>query len=322
MLQHRQGEGGTSTFYRMASTAARPATPGHATSTRPGVWLTDLSLVLVALIWGVNFPIVKFGTTLVDPLAYNGIRVALAAVLLSAVIAVGRGPFPPPRTIAALLALGVLGNGIYQLLFVEGIARTRASDAALFVAASPAFIAIIGRLRGVERISARAAVGIALSMIGIALVVLGTATGTEGHASVLGDALVLAGSLSWALYTVLLKPYTHEVPGMQLSAFTMVGGAIPLFAVAWPAISGAAWRSVPAIGWAAVAYSGVFALVVAYYFWYRGVRVIGPTRTAMYSNLQPVIAVLVAWPMLGETPTVWQVVGAACIIGGLLLTRT
>ena len=291
-------------------------------STRPGVWLTDLTLLLVALIWGVNFPIVKFGTTLVEPLAYNGLRVALAAVLLSAIVLIGRAPLPSARTIAALLGLGVIGNGVYQFLFVEGIARTRASDAALFIAASPAFIAIIGRLGGVERISKRAAVGIALSIAGIALVVLGTAAGLEGRASLLGDALVLGGSLSWALYTVLLKPYTHDVSGMQLSAFTMVGGAIPLFAVAWPSISSAPWRSVPALGWAAVAYSGVCALVVAYYFWYRGVRVIGPTRTAMYSNLQPVIAALVAWPMLGETPTLWQAVGAVCIIGGLLLTRT
>ena len=306
----------------MASTAARSATPGHASSTRPGVWLTDVTLLLVALIWGVNYTVVKFGTTLVDPLAYNGVRVALAAVLLSAIVALGREPLPPTRIILALLALGVLGNGVYQVLFVEGIARTRASDAALFVAASPAFIAIIGQLRGVERIDRRAAVGIALSIGGIALVVLGTATGHEGQASLLGDLLVLTGSLSWALYTVLLKPYTHDVSGIQLSAFTMVGGAIPLFTVAWPAISSAAWRSVPSLGWVAVAYSGVFALVVAYYFWYRGVRVIGPTRTAMYSNLQPVIAVLVAWPMLGETPTVWQAVGAAGIIGGLLFTRT
>lgn len=291
-------------------------------STRPGVWLTDLTLLLVALIWGVNFPIVKFGTTLVEPLAYNGVRVALAAVLLSAIVLIGRAPLPSARTIAALLALGVIGNGVYQFLFVEGIARTRASDAALFIAASPAFIAIIGRLGGVERISKRAAIGIVLSIAGIALVVLGTAAGLEGRASLVGDALVLGGSLSWALYTVLLKPYTHDVSGMQLSAFTMVGGAIPLVAVAWPSIAGAPWRSVPALGWAAVLYSGVCALVVAYYFWYRGVRVIGPTRTAMYSNLQPVIAALVAWPMLGETPTVWQAIGAVCIIGGLLLTRT
>jgi drug/metabolite transporter (DMT)-like permease len=51
------------------------------------------------------------------------------------------------------------------------------------------------------------------------------------------------------------------------------------------------------------------------------VRVIGPTRTAMYSNLQPVIAVLVAWAMLGETPTVWQGVGTVSIMAGLVMTR-
>ena len=86
-------------------------------------------------------------------------------------------------------------------------------------------------------------------------------------------------------------------------------------------MANAKWSAVPLAGWAAVFYSGVFALVIAYFFWYRGVRVIGPTRTAMYTNLQPVIAVLVAWMMLGESPTLWQGIGAACIMGGLVLTR-
>ncbi|HEY2165297.1 MAG TPA: DMT family transporter, partial [Gemmatimonadaceae bacterium] len=119
--------------------------PGRADSARPGgaVWLTDASLVLVAIIWGVNFSIVKFGTSLIDPLAFNGVRVLLAAVLLLAIALASRGPLPSAREIAILLALGVLGNGVYQVLFVEGVARTRASDAGLVIAASPAFIAIV-----------------------------------------------------------------------------------------------------------------------------------------------------------------------------------
>ena len=132
---------------------------------------------------------------------------------------------------------------------------------------------------------------------------------------------MLCGSLSWAIYTVLLKPYTDRVSGFQLSALTMIGGAVPLLVVAWPAMLSAKWSGVPLAGWAAVFYSGIFALVIAYFFWYRGVRVIGPTRTAMYTNLQPLIAVLVAWMMLGESPTSWQGVGAASIMSGLLLTR-
>ncbi len=306
----------------MASTAGESITPGHATSARPGVWLTDLSLVFVAFVWGVNFSIVKFGTTLVDPLAYNGLRIALAAVVLSIIVAIGRAPLPQRSTIVALLLLGVLGNGIYQFLFVEGIAHTRASDAALVVAASPAFIAMIGRAKGIEKISSRGSFGIALSMAGISLVVLGTSRVAEGRASLYGDALVLAGSLAWAIYTVMLKPHTHRVPGMQLSAFTMIGGAVALLAVASPAIVHAPWVSMPLVGWASIFFSGMLALVVAYYFWYRAVRIIGPTRTAMYSNLQPLFAVAMAWAMLGERPTIWQAVGAVTIMAGLVLTRT
>lgn len=291
------------------------------TSTRPGVWLTDASLVLMALIWGVNFSVVKYGTSLVDPRAYNAMRVGLAAITLVIIVGVGRLPLPSKRDCVRLLALGFLGNGIYQFFFVEGIARTSASNTALVVAASPALIALIGRARGVERVSGRGMTGILLSMTGIALVVLGSAHGQQKHASLSGDLFVLAGSLCWAMYTVLLKPYTERVKGFQLSALTMLGGAIPLALAASPALAATNYSGVSTLGWAAVFYSGVGSLVVAYYFWYHGVRVLGPTRTAMYSNLQPVIAILVAWLLLGENPTLWQGIGAACIMSGLILTR-
>lgn len=313
---------GARLLYPMGSTAGETVTPGHATVTpRPGVWLTEVSLVCMALIWGINFSVVKFGTTLVDPLAYNGVRVSLAALLLSAIVMVGRMPLPSGRTIVSLLLLGALGNGLYQYFFVEGIALTRASDTALVVAASPAFIAIIGRMLGVERLTRRAVLGVVGSILGIVFVVIGSSR-DEGRSSLLGLTLVLCGSLSWALYTVLLKPHTETISGITLSAITMVGGAVPLLVIAWPAVSHAHWSTLPVLGWCAVAYSAVFALVIAYYFWYRGVKTIGPTRTAMYSNLQPVIAVLVAWPMLGEVPTIWQVVGTVCIMGSLMIARS
>jgi drug/metabolite transporter (DMT)-like permease len=276
----------------------------------------------MALLWGVNFSVVKFGTSVIDPLAYNAARLVLAAIVLVVVVALSDAPRPSRATIGSLLALGVLGNGIYQYFFVEGITRTSASDAALVVAASPVFTAIIGKLRGVERIATKGVIGILISVAGIACVVLGTTQSSAGASSLFGDLLVLLGSLGWSIYSVLLKPHTERVTGMQLSAYTMVGGAVPLVIVAWPEISKAHWAALPFAGWSSIVYSGIFSLVVAYYFFYRGIRVIGPTRTTMYSNLQPIIAVLVAWIMLSETPTIWQCLGAAAIMGGLLLTRS
>jgi len=307
----------------MGTTVGETVTPGHATSaTRPGVWLTDLSLVAMTLIWGVNFSVVKFGTRLIDPIAYNGVRVMLAALTLVLVVVVTNGTWPAKRTALTLFALGVLGNGIYQMFFVQGISRTRASDAALLTAASPGLIALIGRMRGLERIQGRAVGGILLSMFGIGLVVFGTVHSAPEHATLLGDALILCASCCWAVYAVLLKPHTHEVDALPLAALTMLGGAVPLFLVAAPKIAVASWSTLPLKGWGAIVYSGIGALVIAYLFWYRGVRIIGPTRTAMYSNLQPVFAVLLAWAMLGELPTVWQGVGAASIMSGLVLARS
>jgi drug/metabolite transporter (DMT)-like permease len=91
--------------------------------------------------------------------------------------------------------------------------------------------------------------------------------------------------------------------------------------VATSAIAHTNWPALPGGAWAAMTYSGLGALVIAYLFWYRGMKILGPTRTAMYSNLQPIFALLVAWLTLGENPTLWQGVGTLCITSGLLLTR-
>jgi drug/metabolite transporter (DMT)-like permease len=288
---------------------------------RAAIWLTDASLVLMAIIWGVNFSVVKYGAGQVAPLVFNSARVLLAAAALSLLAFLPRPAPIAPRDVAALLLLGVLGNGVYQWLFIEGVALTRAGDAALVVAASPALIAVVGRLHGVERVTARAAAGIALSMLGIAFVVYsGTRVVVKG-ASVEGDLLVLAGSFSWAVYTVWLTPYTKRVDGITLSTYTMIGGAIMLGLVSAPELARVTWSTVSTGAWVAILYSGLGSLVLAYLFWYRGVRVIGPTKTAMYSNLQPLVALIVAWIMLGEHATPWQGVGAVCIMAGLLLTR-
>ena len=74
----------------------------------------------------------------------------------------------------------------------------------------------------------------------------------------------------------------------------------------------------PRIG---VAYAGAFSIGVAYLIWYYGVRQLGNTRTAVFSNLVPVVALAAAWIHLGEVPHLSQVAGAAVIIGGVTLAQ-
>jgi drug/metabolite transporter (DMT)-like permease len=120
---------------------------------------------------------------------------------------------------------------------------------------------------------------------------------------------------------VLLLPITRRADAVQIAAWSLVGGVIPLVLVAMPSLWRTEWTMIAPLTWGAVAYSGLFAMVIAYLIWYRGVEQIGPTRTAMFGNLQPIVAVLVAWFVLGEVPTLFQGAGAATVIGGLYLAR-
>ena len=284
--------------------------------------LTDLLLLTMAVIWAINFVVVKYATKVFNPVAFTGLRVATAAAFLVPV-AYARGGFAlARRDVVRLLFLGVIGNGLYQLFFVHGVARTRAGNAALIVAAVPAFIALAARARGIERVKRMTVAGIALSMVGVGLVIVGSAKPTNGEVTLLGSVLVFFGVLCWTFYTIGLQPYTKRIDVIQLSAVTMVGGAVPLLIASMPALIRTNWSAVGAGGWAALFYSSVISMGVAYMFWYRGLRVLGPTRSAVYTNLQPIVALMVAWAFLGEVPTIFQGVGAVTIIAGVFLTRT
>ncbi len=280
----------------------------------------ELSLIGMAAIWGVNFSVMKYGTQNMTPVAYNFLRMSIACVILMA-IAYGRpGLRPSTKDRNRLLALGVLGHFVYQMLFLQGLSMTRAGTAALVVAASPAAVAIVARLSGHEKLPMKAVWGIVLSVSGVILVVGGSVT-SDGATHLIGDLLILGAVIVWAFYTTGLVPLAQHVEPAQVAAWTLVGGVVPLAVVATPSMLRTDWAAVTPLTWAAVAYSGILAMVVAYLVWYHGVRAIGPTRTAMFANLQPIVAVLVAWVLLSEVPTLFQGTGAAAVIGGLYLAR-
>ena len=309
----------------MASSSLRDAwTPGRSESApRSGVWLTDTLLVGMALIWGVNYSVVKLATRYFEPLVFNAIRIGLAALILGAIAVVMREHPPSRRDVLRLALLGVIGHGIYQVGFVEGVARTNAGTAALIFAASPAFIGIVGRLLGTEHPGRRAWIGIGLQLAGMTGVVLGSAVQHAGApTSVTGAIIILGACAAWAVYSVLLKPYAARVHPIHLAAWTLVGGVGVYALIAVPGLARLDVAALPSIAWGAVLYSGVGALVVAYLFYYRGVRTIGPVKTAMFSNLQPIIALVVAYFVFHEMPTPVQLGGAGLIMGGLLVSRT
>ena len=305
----------------MTSVAPLELTPVPVAS-RAGPSWTDASLVFMAVAWGANFAAMKLGARQFPPLAFNASRLLVGTLILLVIAVAQQGGWPSRATAWRLLALGIIGNGLYQVCFVEALVRTRVANVAIMLASTPVWLALVGQLMGTEHLKARAWSGIGLSIVGIVLVVLGGAAASGGGHSWTGNLIALAGVACWCTYTVLLRPYTESTNPIKLHAITLVGGTVPLVLLAAPQLAITPWRTITWDGWTALAYGAVMAIVVAYLLWYRGVRLLGPTRTAMYGNLQPIVALIVGAAMLGEVPTMAQGVGCALTVGGLLLART
>lgn len=277
----------------------------------------------MVVLWAVNFSVVKVALGHVDPLGFNALRFPLASLALWLILR-RRGPIPRPShdDLGKIVGLGIVGNVVYQLLFILGIDRTLAGNAALLLAATPMWTALLARVFGGERHPPRVWVGVAGTLLGLALVVAGGGVGFGlDTATLAGDLMLAAGSVAWAIYTVGAKGPIARHGSMAVTAWTLWVGTAFLVLLGLPDLARQDWTTLTAGFWLAVLFSGVGSIAVAYLLWYRGVRVLGGTSTAAHSNLVPVVALVVAWLWLGEAPGALQLLGAAVTIGGVSLAR-
>jgi drug/metabolite transporter (DMT)-like permease len=283
----------------------------------------DLALVLMSAIWGLNFVVLKFTLLEIAPMAFMPLRFLLASVLILIVLAARERTLGLRREdYLKVVVVGLVGTSFYQFLFINGVALTTASNSALILSSTPAFIALINRMLGRERLDRRGWLGIALAILGIVLIVESTNGVEWGSATLVGDLLILFGAICWSLYSVLSAPLLKVYSTLRVTALSMAFGTIPLLLIGAPALLAQDWSRVGASGWAGLAYSFTLAIVLAYIIWNAGVRRLGGARTAIYNNLTPVVASLIAAVFLNEAITPLKILGAFVIFVGLYLTRT
>lgn len=303
---------------------------------------TDALLLFMVLIWGTNYSIVKSAFAVIEPQAFNAVRMAIASAVFLLVIGIlrrGRGRSAARRTAGAddvasifrtpaamtgrdwagLAGVGVVGHFLYQYLFIGGLARTSVANSSLLLAATPILVALLSGVVGEARVSRLHWTGAAISMFGIYLVVGGGAA--FGAERSLGDLMMIGAVCCWAAYTVGARHLMLRHSPVGVTGLSMALGTVLYIPATWPSVRATDWANVGAFTWFAVVYSALFALCVAYTIWYAAVRQIGSARTAVYSNFVPLVAMATAVVFLGE-PLGWRkIAGAAAVLGGVALTR-
>ncbi|MGH9827526.1 MAG: DMT family transporter, partial [Blastocatellia bacterium] len=283
---------------------------------------TDLWLLLLTLVWGVNYVVIKHALEDLIPINFTALRLAIASVVMVAVTRLSGRDFRIDRKdLPKIFAIGILANVIYQALFISGMSMSRAGNASLILASSPLFTAMIGRLRKTELFSAGSVIGLLMAFGGLALIVTLGHTNNEGSDSILGDGLLLVGASCWAGYTVATKGLVHRYGAIKATTLVMLAGTPILMLVSAPSLYHQNWRGIRPVSWGGLAFSACFAIAFAYIVWSHGIQKIGSTRTSVYSNIIPISTLLIAWPTLGEVPLPGQIAGGIVVITGLYLVR-
>ncbi|WP_275424899.1 DMT family transporter [Archangium violaceum] len=213
-----------------------------------------------------------------------------------------------------------MGNTLYQVCFVVGLAHTTAANSGMLASGTPVVTALLGAALGVDRLRRPLAMGLALAVPGMLLIV--GARGPELEASTrMGDFLILGASLCWALYTVGIRSLGNELSALRITALTMITGAPGVVLLGLPSVMELKLESIGSGAWLGVVYSALVPLVLAYVVWSRSVQAVGSSRTAIYNSGTPMVAAVTAWLVRGENPTWLQALGSALVISGVLVSR-
>jgi drug/metabolite transporter (DMT)-like permease len=212
---------------------------------------------------------------------------------------------------------------MFQSMTYIGLQSTQAINALLVSATMPVFIVVLAFVVLRERVTLRQAAGIGVSFCGVAYII---ARGEPARLWALefnvGDAWILAALVVWGLYSVLLKFRPAGLSAVGLTFFIAVMGAgfvLPMHL--WEVARGQVVPLTPA-GLGAVAYTGVFASVVALLSYNAAVARIGPSRAVFFLHLMPVFGAGLAMVFLGERLEVFHLIGFPVALGGVLFATS
>lgn len=286
--------------------------------------LLDGALLLMVLIWGSNFSVVKVALRDFPEVPFNAMRLLVGSAVFMGVLWWNRDSerqqAPLTRTDwGQLLFLGLVGTFLYQLCFVGGVRRTSVANGSLIVGISPIVIALLSALAGHERIKPVRWVGVFLALGGLYLIV---GRGAELSAQTLyGDLLMMAGVACWSVYSVASQPILKRHSALTVIGLTFSIGAAFYVAAMLPILIGVEWRAISLRSWGLMLASTLLALNLSYFIWYTALKKLGGSRTSVYSYLTPVVAMIVAAIWLAEPVSANQVAGAGAVFAGLLITR-
>ncbi|MDB5080547.1 MAG: hypothetical protein JWP00_2471 [Chloroflexi bacterium] len=306
------------------------STPSTATKRSPIQPYLPL-MIVTTIIWGAAFPITKPGLVDVPPATFALVRFMItAAILVPLVFFLRKGFHIPRRDWPKVMFAGFLGFVVIQLGQNWGLSLSPASDISVLAATEPVSIALLAAYVLGEKPTALFWLGLALSMVGV-LVVIGVnpvslfvpASGgpVDNPTRLYGDLLFLLGTLGWAGYNVMSRNLTQRIDGLEFTGGAVMAGVLGLLPFSLLEIAFAPQPiRFTGVAWVGILYAALLVTVFGFLALSWSLKRVTAARVAMLFYLQPLSGVIIAW--LGGEQLTWNFgVGAVMILAGVYVAE-
>ena len=284
-----------------------------------------LAALSAVVLWGISFVATKAALREVTPVTLIFSRFAIGVAVLILILSLRRQPLVPPRDAWPMLMLmGFVGIFVHQMIQVHGLALTTAVRTGWLIGVTPIWSALLAAIFLGESFGPRKILGLCVGALGALLVVTrgDFSPGVLALPATRGDLLVLATTVNWAIYTILGRETLKRVGSARTITAAMFAGTamlLPFFAVSagWQEFGRLSATSVIAILFLAVGCSAL-----GYLFWYAALERIDASQVAAFLYIEPLVTVVAAVALLGESVALSTLVGGFMVLAGVLIVQT
>ncbi len=291
-----------------------------ARSRSPSSGLVISALVLVQVLFGLNYAVSKGIVGLFPPLVWASMRIAIATVVILGVTLAMRRPHPGDlkKFFIPMIGLALLGTIINQASFLVGLRHTTATNSAVLNSLIPIFTLLIVTIRGQEKLSPRRAIGFLLALSGV-LVIRKIETMRLSDETLLGDSLTILNCFSYACFLSFGKKFTESHDRLWTTTWLFIYGTVGITLLSLPEWRGFSFPAILPSMWASMIFSILGATLLTYFLNVWTLSKVTSSQVAIFIYLQPVVGAAFAWFWLSEELTFRTVLASVLIFMGMLL---
>ena len=281
-------------------------------------------LTLCVLFWSGNFIIGRYIINDIEPLEMVFFRWGFTLVIISPFIIfnIKRLYISAKNNFFIIILLSFLGISLFNTLLYIGLNTTTSTNALIINSSIPILILLFSFLIFKTRIDNKQILGILLSSFGVLFLIL------KGHISDIltfsftsGDLWVIISSLSWALYSTLVKSKPKDISDIEFFSLIVFFGFIMLLPIyLYQGYSIEKEILLVKNNYLVFLYISVFTSVLSYYFWHQGIKYIGANKTGQFTHLMPLFGIVLAYIFLDEILQYYHIIGAIFIAFGIYIS--